>query len=134
MDVLLRLRIAESAELLQERDAEEDVCIEWPTYTIGGMKLRMPLLREREIDVRIHASKKCFYPCDLRLAQGKIRERERSCVRLHGKKGNGSRTPGILSQIPPFFALESQNHLVQSAKFIVIFLQRFHLSSNVPLL
>jgi len=125
MDVLLRLRIAEPEELLQERDAEEDVCIEWAASTLGGMEFCMPLLREREIDVRIHTFEECLYPCDFRLAQGKICEGERGCVRLHGKKGNGSNAPGILPWIPPFFASESQKHVAQSAKLTLIFLQRF---------
>ena len=89
MDVLFRLRIAESEELLQERDAEENVHVERPTAPLGWVEFRMPLLREREIDVLIHALKECFYPCDFRLSQGKIGEGERGCVRLHGKKGNG---------------------------------------------
>lgn len=89
MDVLLRLWIAESEQLLQERDAEEDVHVEWSASPIGGMEFRMPLLREREIDVCINALQECRYPCDFRLAQGKICEGERGCVRLHGKKGNG---------------------------------------------
>src|SRR3989338_11370208 len=89
MDVLLHLRIAEPEELLQERDTEEDIGVEWTASTLRGMELRMPLLREGEIDVRVHTFEECRYPCDFRLAQGKICEGERGCVRLHGKKGNG---------------------------------------------
>ena len=56
VDVLFRLRIAESEELLQERDAEENVHVERPTAPLGWVEFRMPLLREREIDVLIFAS------------------------------------------------------------------------------
>lgn len=129
MDVLLCLGIAESEELLEEGDAEEDIHVEWSASAIRGMELCMPLLREREINVRTHAFKECLYPCDLRLAQGKIGEGERSCVRLHGKKGNGSNAPGILPWIPPFFASESQNHVAQTGGCGLIFLQRFLKSS-----